>query len=234
VIDHLELIRAVRDFVRALPQSYDVGPMLYRLADQAVEVLGVDGAGVSLEQDGMLVFVAATDADVRAVEERQLETGAGPCHDAFHAGKPVSVTDLTLEDRWEAYRRTAAERGIRAVVGMPMGTDDRVIGAFNAYRREPHDWAADELDLLELFAEMASGYIFNAAELHRIRNRSDDLQRALDSRVIIEQAVGVLAERHRLEPSDAFQRLRAHARGTNSRLHDLAHQVVHDDEDVPA
>lgn len=86
-----------------------------------MDVLGADGAGVSLDRDGgNLAFVAASDGRVAAIEEQQIATGTGPCHDAFRTGQLVAVTDLESEDRWPEYTAAALDAGARAVLGVPM------------------------------------------------------------------------------------------------------------------
>lgn len=109
--------------------------------------------------DERRTFITATDADITAVEEAQVDQGQGPCHDAFHTGTIVAVDDLANEGRWGNYRRVAAERGVRAAAGIPMPVGDRRIGALNLYRREVRVWNAQELDIAQLLADMASGYI---------------------------------------------------------------------------
>lgn len=234
VIDQNALVRAFHTYTQALLHTYDIGPVLYGLVDQVVQVLDVDGAGVSLARDGRtLAFVAATDADVTALEETQVALNEGPCHEAFSTGKVVTVVDLRDQDRWTEYCHTAVDRGIHSVVGIPMPIGERRIGALDLYRREAHHWEGEELHIAQLLAEMASGYVLNAAELSESRTMAGQLQHALDSRVIVEQAKGILAERHDIEPSEAFRRLRQHARATQTNVHDVAHRVVDEDFDVP-
>lgn len=235
MIDHHALVRAFRQYARALLSPYEIGHVLYQLVDQAVDVLGVDGAGVSLAREGgTLSFVAATDAVVTAIEEAQIAEQDGPCHRAFRDGEPYVVTDLQDDDRWPGYRRAALDRQIRSAAGIPMPVGDARIGALNLYRARPHAWGGEELEVAQVLADMASGYILNASQLEASRTLAGQLQHALESRVVVEQAKGVLAERHGIDPHDAFQMMRARARSTNRRLHDLAAEVVAGSMDVAA
>ena len=227
MVDHAAFVQAVGDYAHALLTDYDIGTVLYRLTDHVVTVLGVDGAGVSLAEQGPdLAFVAATDGNVAAIEQEQITHRQGPCHDAYRTGDLVVVPDLEHEERWTAYRTAALEHGARAVLAVPMPVAERRLGALNIYRRTSHDWDDAEMEVARVLADMASGYVFNAGRLDQARTLSQQLQHALDSRVIIEQAKGILAERNQSSPAEAFERLRKHARSTHTRVHDVAQQIV--------
>lgn len=233
MVDHDALHAAFQDYAKALLEPFDVGTVLYRLVDQASSVLGLDGAGVSVAHRGEhLVFVAATGGAVSAVEGAQAEHGEGPCQDAFRTGVQITVPDLADEDRWPRYTEVAAASGIRSVAALPMPVGEHRIGALNCYRREPHDWSAQQLRTGQLLADMASGYILSNQAMHESRTLADQLQRALDSRIVIEQAKGVLAERHGIDPDAAFERLRSRSRSTHMRIHELARKIVEGTTDL--
>jgi GAF domain-containing protein len=225
--DQSALKRAFADYARTLAGPYAIGDVLYRLTDQMVVVLGVDGAGVSLgDTAGTLQFVTATDEPTAQVEQDQVRTGEGPCHDAFRRGEQVTTGDLEAEPRWPRYGPRALASGMRAAAGIPMRAREQRIGAVNLYSRRPREWSADALADAQLLADMATGYIVNARMLHEQRELADQLQHALDSRVVIEQAKGVLAERHGLDETTAFEVIRRHARSTNQRVHDVARALL--------
>lgn len=227
MIDEHALRHAFSDFAEALLQRYDIGHVLYRLTDQAVDVLGVQGAGVSLrEGPDTLQFVAATDDRASRVEIAQVDARDGPCYEAFRSGHVITVADLDGDQRWPRFRDAALEQGYRSVMGIPMPVSTQRIGALDLYRTAPGEWSPEEHDVAQLLANVASGYVFNWRSLHEQETLAGQLQHALDSRVIIEQAKGVLAERHGVDAGTAFQVLRKHSRSTSNPLHDVARQVV--------
>ena len=227
MIDQRSLLDVFREFATRLLGPYEIGPVLYELTDQVVAVLGVDGAAVSLaDSDGVLRFVTATDADVAAIEEEQVAHDQGPCQEAFRTGQPVVVADLAACRAWPDYRQTAMGRGARAVAGVPMPVGDQRIGALNLYWQAPYEPPEEELGVAQLLADMATGYILNATARERAETLATQLQHALDSRIVIEQAKGMLVERHGLRPADAFQRIRMQARSANRRVHDVATDIV--------
>lgn len=227
MVDHDALLRTYEHYAKALLGEQPIGDLLYRLVDQVVDVLGVDGAAVSVAEDGEpLSLVAATDGAVAGVEARQLEAGRGPCWEAFEAGDPVVVDDLASETRWDDWCELARNAGFSAVAGIPMPVAERRIGALDLYHRAVHAWTSEELRVAQVLADTASGYIVNTTELTRSRTLADQLQRALDSRVIVEQAKGVLVERRGVSPDEAFGVLRTYARSHSMRLHEVCRQVV--------
>ncbi len=229
MIDHEALQRAFGEYARALLGPYDIGRVLYRLTDHVVEVLDVDGAGVSLAGDDGLAFVTATDERTMRVEEHQAEIAEGPCHEAFDSLAPVTCDDLAADGRWKGFTPLAVEQGYGAIAGLPMPARDRAIGALDIYRDHPHAWSDEELHVAQLLADMAAGYVINARQLHETRELSEQLQRALDSRVVIEQAKGIIAAKNDVDVADAFERLRSHARSERRSLHEVAREVVERD-----
>ena len=227
MIDDTALRDAVRDYARRIASTYELGDALYSVTDMSLHVLGCDGAGISVgDPDGRLRFVTATEQGVVRIEEEQAIAQEGPCFQAYETGKLVVTPDLADESRWERYRQAALDTGFRAVAGVPMLVEDVRIGAMNLYHAQRHDWSQEELEVAQVLADMASGYIANHRTLAESRRLADQLQKALDSRVVIEQAKGVLAARHHLHIDDAFQQLRARARKTSRKLHDVAREVV--------
>jgi GAF domain-containing protein len=225
--DQTALKRAFADYARTIARRYEIGEVLYRLTDQVAEVLEVDGAGVSLgDAEGNLQFVTATDQPITRAEEGQIEAREGPCHDAFHSGDPVTVADLAFDSRWPGFRTVALGAGLHAVAGIPMLIGERAVGAINIYNGTPREWPADDIADAQLLGDMAAGYIANARNLSEKERLATQLQHALDSRVVIEQAKGVIAERHQIATAAAFNFLRTHARSTNTKIHEVARAVV--------
>lgn len=225
--DQAALKRAFTDFAVSIARPYDVGEVLYRLTDHAIDVLRIDGAGLCVgDMGGKLQFVTATDELVTKVEHIQVSTGQGPCHQAFHTGDVVTVSDLKEENRWPQYTGCAVAEGLRAAAGIPVMSGDLRIGALNLYVREPRDWAEDEIHDARLLGVMASGYLLNSRAMSAHEQLAAQLQRALDTRIVIEQAKGALAERNGIDTAASFELLRRHARNHSIKIHDVARAVV--------
>jgi GAF domain-containing protein len=220
------LLRIFGEYARTIAGPYDMGDVLCRLTGQVTELTCADGAGVSIADDGRLRFVTASDESVATIEEQQARLPDGPCHEACRSRECVVSADLASDDRWPQHRHLALAQGVTAVAGVPLRASDRCLGALNLYRRGRLGWAAEELEVAQVLADMATGYVLNAGTLSAQRDLAAQLQRALDSRVLIEQAKGILAERHGTDTATAFDRLRSHARSTNAKIHDAAAAVV--------
>lgn len=227
MINQSALLDAYEDFGQALLRPYEIGDVLYRLTDQVVEVLDIDGSGVCLAADnGPLEFVSASDHHVAAIEDAQIAAGSGPVHHAYAANEQVRMADIDLDHRWPQFARAARDRGIRAVASLPMPVDERRIGALDLYRAEAHEWTDEEVQAGQGLANMASAYVLNHKALSESRTLAGQLRSALDSRIVVEQAKGLLAGRHDISPNEAFGRLRNHARTNGQRLHLVCRQVV--------
>ncbi len=227
MVDDAALRNATRDYARRIADTYDLGHALYSVTDHSLQILGCDGAGVSVaDPEGRLRFITATEQSVVRIEEEQAVAQEGPCFEAYESGQVVVTGDLEQEQRWERYRSTALDAGFRAVAGVPMLVGDVRIGAMNLYRQQPHEWSEEELEVAQLLGDMASGYISNHRTLQASQRLAEQLQEALDSRVIVEQAKGVLAVQHDSSVADAFQLLRSYARSNGRRLHEVAREVV--------
>lgn len=226
MVDRTALLGAFEEYARALLSPYDVGEMLYRLTDQVVEVLDVDGAGVSIARDGRLAFLAATGSAVGTVEAHQERAGDGPCHDSFNHGTQVRIDDLTANQRWPEHRDIALETGFKALAAVPMPAEGRRIGALDLYSVESHEWTDDEVRCAQILANMATGYVLNNLKLSESRNLTERLQTALDTRIVVEQAAGVLCGRHDIDPPEAHDLLRNHARTFGVSMQDVCERVI--------
>lgn len=225
--DQDALIRAFADYALTISRPYEIGDVLFRLTDHVVEVLDIDSAGVSLADDGHLGFVTGTDDRAVAVEEQQVDVAEGPCYDAHRSGDTVTSADLTAEDRWAQYTRIALQQGCYSVAGIPLRAGNTPMGALNLYRYRPAEWTAGDLGIARVLSDMAAGYIVNARTLSASQLLASQLQQALHSRIIIEQAKGILAERTGQTVGEAFNTMRAFARNGGHKLHDVAHDIVH-------
>jgi transcriptional regulator with GAF, ATPase, and Fis domain len=222
------LASAFVDLADTLVSDYDVADLLYRLVEHCVRLLDVAECGLLLsDQRGGLNVMASTDEQTRQLELYQVQTQEGPCLDCFHSGEPVSVPDLNAAlDRWPRFAPAAREHGYAAVHALPMRLRDDIIGALNLFSTHPGDLTDDDAHIARALADVATIGILQQRAIHHSESVVAQLEGALRSRVIIEQAKGVLAERGGMDVEQAFRRLRMYARNTNARLSVLAADIV--------
>jgi transcriptional regulator with GAF, ATPase, and Fis domain len=211
-----------------LVDDFDLIDFLYRLTVRCVDLLGVSAAGLLLaDQRGALQVVAASTERARLLELLQLQTDRGPCPECFHTGQPVAVPDLTaVTSRWPAFVAEARQIGFASVYAAPMRLRAEVIGALNLFDTRSGPLPDDTIRLGQALADVATIGLLQARAIDRRDTLTEQLQTALNSRILIEQAKGVLAERRQLDMEQAFTLLRAEARNTNRRLSELARAVV--------
>jgi len=230
----------VRDTFVALADTlvddFDVIDFLDMLAERCVELLDVTAVGLLLaDHRGTLSLAAASTENARLLELFQLQSQEGPCLDSFHSGQPVQCPDITEGiDRWPRFAPAVAQAGFAAVHALPMRLRDNVIGGMNLFNAEPVTLDAEVVALGQALANVATiGILHERTHRHR-ETVVEQLQTALNSRIAIEQAKGVLAERLKIDMTVAFTLLRDHARRTNQRLVDLATAVVDGTADATA
>lgn len=215
------------EFADTLTADFDVVDFLHQVASKCADILGVAAAGVLLtDQRGALRVVAASSERTRLLELLQLQHDEGPCLESFYTGLPVSLPDLAAAERWPRFTTAAATAGFRSVEALPMRLRDTVIGALGLFCTAPGPLEPATLRLARALGDVATIGIVQARTIQRQEELAEQLQTALTSRVIIEQAKGVIAERHELDMEQSFALLRRTARSTNRRLSDLAHDVV--------
>lgn len=230
--DHeVALAEALVDLADTLVDDYDVIDVLDRLAEYSVRLLPADAAGIVLsDQRGRLQVVVSSTEQVRVTELFQLEAAEGPCVDAFHTGEVVIAADLReAAERWPRFAERAGHEGFRAVHAVPMRLRGETIGALNLFRAEPGVLPPAAVRAARALADMAAIGILHEQSVRRADLLAEQLQGALNSRVVIEQAKGVLAGRSRLDMAEAFVLLRNHARSTNQLLSALALAVISDE-----
>jgi GAF domain-containing protein len=221
------LFDVLKRFANTLAHSYDVADVLYELTEHAVEVLGATSAGVSLaEADGVLKFVTASSQAAADIELVQQESQQGPCHQAYETSSAVVVNSIIEATSWPVYRAKSNEVGLLAVAGIPLTSGDRHLGAMNIYMNEPRYWTPEDISAARVLADMATSYVVHASELAKAQRINEQLQQALTSRIIIEQAKGIIAGERGLRVDDAFELLRKHARRNSASLSSVADAVV--------
>jgi transcriptional regulator with GAF, ATPase, and Fis domain len=217
-----------------LVDDFDLLEFLNRLTERCVELLDVAAAGLLLtDGQGALQVVAASSERTRLLELFQLQTDQGPCLDCFRTGAPVSVTDLPASDRWPRFTAAAAEVGFAAVHALPMRLRTDVIGALNLFDIAAGPLDEDKVRLGQALADVSTIGLLQQRAIHRRDVVTEQLQTALNSRVLIEQAKGLLAERLHVNVDDAFTILRNASRSHNRPLSSLAQAIVDGTEQLP-
>lgn len=233
-MDRSALVDQLSEFARALSVTYDVNEMLDLVGRHVVRALNVQGAGVTITDpaNGQTRHLTATDPATLHIEKVQAELREGPCVVAMQRGEIVAIGDITQVEHWDRYRSEVLGAGMTSVMGVPLKTDDQIIGALNVYDRRPEPWPDDQQRMAQLLADIAAWWVARHQALEEAAKLNDQLQHALDSRVRIEQAKGVLAERHGVSVDEAFARIRAYARHARLKLQDVAGEIVAGELDV--
>jgi GAF domain-containing protein len=211
-----------------LVDDFDVVDLLTLLVDRCVAILEISAAGLMLvAPEGDLRLAASSSEAMRVVELFELQSEEGPCLDCHRTGQAVLNEDLaTVNGRWPTFAPVAHQAGFRTVHAVPMRLRGRIIGALNLFDTETRPLSAADAHSGQALADMASIAILQhraALEAHTI---NEQLNAALTSRVLIEQAKGMLAERAGFDMTDAFNTLRRYARANNRRLADVAEDFI--------
>ncbi len=216
-------MEAFVELADTLSAEFDLDDFLRLLANRCVRLLEVDAAGVFLVEHG----VAASSERVTLLELSAQRTQEGPWRDCCRTGEPVAVPDLAAErDRWPRYVAAVRQAGFAATHTLPLRRREELAGTLTLYRVEPGDIAKEDARLAQAMADVATIGILRTRALRAQEALAAQLQHALNSRVIIEQAKGVVAERLGLDMPAAFQALRGYARSHNTRVTDLALSIV--------
>jgi transcriptional regulator with GAF, ATPase, and Fis domain len=211
-----------------LVDDFDVIEFLDMLAYRCVELLDVETGGLLLaDHHGVLTMVAASNEQTRLLELFQLQNSEGPCFDCYQTGVVVECPDLTVaQDRWPKFASAARDVGFASVYALPMRLREEVIGALNLFSVRPGVLDQAALQLGQALADVATIGILHHRLVQRQELVTGQLQTALNSRVLIEQAKGVLAERLGLSVDDAFEILRRYARRNNLKILAAASGVI--------
>jgi GAF domain-containing protein len=225
--EHL-LAQTFVELADTLVADFDIVDFLHTLADRCAELFKPAEAGVMLaDQRGGLRVVASSSERARLLELFELQNEQGPCLDCFRNGERVVAADFGDDGgRWPLFTVEAVAAGFRSAHSLPLRFRAQVIGALNLFRPQPG--LLDDRDLAgaQAMADIATISILQERTLREARVLAEQLQRALNSRVVIEQAKGVLAERAKINLDEAFTLLRTYARTQNRRLHDVSTAVI--------
>ncbi len=222
------LITTLVELADNLVDDYDVIDVLTVLSDRCVETVDVDAAGVMLAwPGGELQYVASSSDSMRIIELFQIQVDEGPCVDCFNDGQPIVNHILNVDDgRWPRFTPRAIELGFTSVNCVPMRLRGRTIGALNFFSSHEGQLAVEDVAVARGFADVATIAILQHQSSLAATTLNEQLNRALTSRIIIEQAKGMISESTGRNMDDAFAMLRAHSRNHNLGLTSVATSVV--------
>jgi GAF domain-containing protein len=211
-----------------LVADFDAVEFLHTLVERAVLLLEADACGIMLaEPHGGLEVVAASSHQIRLVELFELQADEGPCLEAFHTGLAVTKDDLEdMRRAWPRFTRRLEEAGFASAQAVPMRLRDEVVGALNIFRLAPGALSVPDMKLARALTDVATVGLLQERAIRSRDLLAEQLQAALHSRVLIEQAKGVLAERTGLEVDQAFTVMRTHARRHQIPLRAVAADVI--------
>jgi GAF domain-containing protein len=223
--------RIVETFVEladTMVDDFDVVDFLHRLAQRCVELLDCSEAGLLLaDAAGSLRVMASSSERSDALDLLQSQNEEGPCFECFHRGVPVSSDDLDRDrGRWPTFAPAAIAHGFSSVQAVPMRVRGHTMGALNLFRAPVGSIAERDIPLAQGMADIAAVALLQERTVRESHAVVTQLQGALTSRVVIEQAKGVVAERAQISLDSAFARLRSYARANNLRLSEVAAQVI--------
>lgn len=223
-----QLARTFVTLADTLVDDFDVIDFLQILAERCVDLVDVSAAGIMLiDNEGTLRHVACSDERMRLVELFELQVQEGPCYDAYEQRSAVLCRNP--EDalvRWPRFAPNAIEHGFAAVAGVPMRLRDQAIGALNVFSLAPDVLEDDELQLIQALADVATIGLLQQRAIQDAATLTTQLQGALESRIVIEQAKGIIAEQAEISVDEAFTRLRDYTRAHNRLLSVTAHDIV--------
>ena len=211
-----------------LVADYDVLDLLHALVEAAVDLLDAAAAGLLLaDPHGELQLLASTSERSQLVEILQLQAGSGPCVECYSTGTLVVVEDVAaLGGRWPEFQAAALSQGFRSVHALPMRVYGRTIGAMGLFGENPGGLSREDVAIGQALVDVATISILQERTIRESALVNEQLQRALNSRVLIEQAKGVIAYTSRVSMEEAFKRLRSFARSNNQSLNDTAARVI--------
>lgn len=225
-----------RAFVRladTLASDFDVVDFLHGLSDDSVQILTAEAAGVMLaDARGALRLVASSDERMRILELFELQGAQGPCMDAFSTGRAVQAGAADSRTRWPDFAPHAFDAGFQMMCAVPLRLRTDIIGALNVFRGTDEPFTDDEIAIAKAMGEIAAIGLIQERALRERTLLTEQLQSALNSRIILEQAKGMLAEYLRVTIDDAFQLLRNYSRDHNRKLSAVARDVV--DRNIPS
>ncbi|MBC7595312.1 MAG: GAF and ANTAR domain-containing protein [Kineosporiaceae bacterium] len=211
-----------------LTDEFDVVDLFQSLVEECVEILDTQAAGLMLlDAGGELQLVASSSEEASLIEVMQLNAGAGPCVECFTTGKPVTVGDIEATgDRWLAFRQEAMRQGFKSVHATPMRLRGQILGALNMFSIHTGELGAPDIAVAQALADIATIGILQERSIRESSLVAAQLQHALNSRILIEQAKGVVSESGGMTMDEAFATMRKYSRDNNLSLTKVATAVI--------
>jgi GAF domain-containing protein len=226
-----EAAEALERLGRLSLREQSMESLLQTVADLTKQVMpGDPEASVSLLVEDRPTTPVFTGPLAKDLDESQYGHDHGPCLHAARTGEVVVITDARTDPRWPGYMQSAVQHGSLSALALPLPIREGVAGALNIYAREPDAFDEQARSIATGFAPYAAVAAGNLFEYQQARSTADNLQRALESRAVIDQAKGILMERHKLTADQAFQVLAETSMRANLKLHTIAEQLVHTGE----
>jgi GAF domain-containing protein len=223
------------EIVNTLVGDFDVIEVLTLLTARCVELLDASAAGILLaDTSGLLRVIGASTEQIELLELFQIQNDDGPCLECFRSGATVINSDLRAESPWPAFAEESVRAGFPAVCAVPLRLNNVILGCLNLFLSRPARLSESDVALAQALADVASIAIVQDEVTRKAAIREGQLRRALDSRIAIEQAKGMIAERSRVDMDEAFSRLRAFARNNNRGLSEVAEALVTGTLDISA
>ncbi|MEV0459207.1 GAF and ANTAR domain-containing protein [Catellatospora methionotrophica] len=230
------LARVFVEIADTLVDEFDLIEFLQLLAERTADLLDASPVGLLLaDQHGRLEFMAASDESVKLLELFQVQNREGPCLEAFSTGTPVVNADLgQAADRWPLFAPRAVRAGFRSVHAFPLRLRAERIGAMNVFSTQVGGRLADtDVEIVQALADVASIGLLQERAISRGERLSEQLQGALNSRIVIEQAKGAIAQARGVSVDEAFALIRAYCRSNNLRLGEVARTITTDLDSLP-
>ena len=222
------LTRTLVQLADTLVEGFDIVDLVMFLAVRCVEILDVAAAGLMLPQtNGELGIVASSSEAMYILEAFEAQSNEGPCPDCYRSGRPIVNLDLAAaHGRWPRFTPRALAAGFRSVHALPMHVRNDTIGALNLFRTREGTMDENDVNAAQSLADVASIAILQYGADIDLRALNDQLSSALNSRIVIEQAKGIIGERSGIEMAQAFSLLRTYARNNRRLLADVAREVI--------
>jgi transcriptional regulator with GAF, ATPase, and Fis domain len=213
----------------ALMNEYDVVDLLSTLLNACTDILGVDAGGILLaDSAGELELVASTSEEAHVVETIIIAAGEGPCIDCFNTAAPVSVADITaVAGTWPKFHQTALEQGFRSTYAIPMRLHNEVVGVMNLLHSEPGEISKEDGGIAQALADLGVLGVLHERNFRTPFAITEQIHLALDTRILVEQAKGVLAHAENLSMTEAFTALREYARANGTTLRLVSEAIAH-------